>query len=180
MISRSEEQRLCDKARRLLAKTGWELAEEELASMVCADFGLSRPEGEGLQVLTFINTPFLGAKIIVLLPGQTMLEHWHPKRGDDPGKEETLRCLYGECRVYVPGDSTIERGFIPAGEESNYTCRNETVLSPTEQYTFAPGTPHWFQSGKEGTVILSFSTQVTDLEDKFTNPDVVRQTQYSD
>jgi D-lyxose ketol-isomerase len=149
-----------------------------MASMVAADFGLSRPRREGLQVLTFIDTEYLGAKAIILLPEQTMLEHWHPQRGEDPGKEETLRCLSGVCRVYVPGEVTLSQGFIPEGQEEFYTCRNEIILEPTEQYTFPPGTPHWFQAGEAGTVVLSISTQVTDLDDRFSNPSVVRKTVY--
>ena len=178
MISRAEEKRLCDEARLLLEESGLEFTDEEMASTVCADFGLSRPRREGLQVLTFIDSDYLGAKAIVLLPEQTMLEHWHPQRGKNPGKEETLRCLCGVCRVYVPGEATISRGFIPEGQEEFYTCRNEIILEPTAQYTFSPGTPHWFQADVAGTVVLSISTQVTDLEDCFTNPSVVRKTVY--
>ena len=180
MISRDEEKRLCGEARLLLEESGFEFTDEELASMVCADFGLSRPRREGLQVLTFIDTDYLGAKAIILLPEQTMLEHWHPQRGEDPGKEETLRCLFGTCRVYVPGKATISRGFIPEGQGEFYTCRNEILLEPTAQYTFSPGTPHWFQAGEAGTVVLSISSQVTDLDDCFTNPSVVRKTVYGE
>lgn len=179
MISRKQEQELCNKASILVKKTGLRFTQSEIDSMVVADFGLSRPRSEGIQVLTFINTAHIGAKVITLLPRQTMLEHWHPSRGSDPGKEETLRCLYGRCRVYVPGEDSITDGFIPEGGEENYTCRREILLRETEQYTFAPGIPHWFQGGEEGAVVLSFSTQVTDLEDCFSNPDVVRQTLYS-
>lgn len=180
MISREEEKQLCAEARLLLKESGLDFSDTELASMVCADFGLSRPRREGLQVLTFIDTEYLGAKAIILLPEQTMLEHWHPQRGEDPGKEETLRCLYGVCRVYVPGEETLTQGFIPEGQEEYYTCRKEIILEPTEQYTFAPGTPHWFQADEAGTVVLSISTQVTDLDDRFTNPSVVRKTVYGE
>jgi D-lyxose ketol-isomerase len=180
MISRTTEKTLCREAEKLIEQAGLAFSRDELDSMVVADFGLGKPRQEGLQVLTFIDTKFIGAKAIVLLPGQTMVEHWHPARGSDPGKEETLRCLYGSCRVYVPGESISVNGFVPSGKEEYYTCRKEFILNPTEQYTFSPGTPHWFQPGDEGTVVLSISTKVTDLDDCFTNPLVVRQTVYSE
>lgn len=180
MITKREEKELCLEAKKLIKKAGIDFNRQELDSMVAADFGMGRPRIEGLQVLTFMDTEFIGAKAIILLPGQTMIEHWHPTRGSDPGKEETLRCLYGSCRVYTPGNSVNMQGFIPSGKEKYYTCRKEVILKPTEQYTFSPGTPHWFQPGDEGTVVLSISTKVTDLDDCFTDPLVVRQTVYSD
>ena len=180
MVSKEQERVLCGESRRLLEKSGLYFSEREYESMVTADFGLSRPRIEGLQVLTFVDTKHMGAKAITLLPKQTMVEHWHPRRGDDPGKEETLRCLFGVCRVYVPGEPTLSAGFVPEGQEEFYSCRHELLLTPGDQYTFSPGTPHWFQAGKGGTVVLSLSTQVTDLDDCFTNPAVVRRTVYGD
>ena len=118
--------------------------------------------------------------MIVLLPGQTMVEHWHPARENDDGKEETLRGLWGSCRVYLPGLDSLTEGYIPEGQDRWYTCRNETILNPSDQMTIPPDTPHWFQAGRDGCVILSVSNNVTDLDDRFTNPEVVRQTQYSD
>lgn len=180
MISREEEKRLCTLSIEMIRKTGINFSDIEYTSMVTADFGLCRPRTEGIQVLTFVNTPFIGAKVIVNLPGQTMVEHWHPSRENDPGKEETLRCLYGTCLVYIPGEDSMKEGYVPEGQEKNYNCRNEIVLHPREQYTLSPGVPHWFQPGKEGSVILSISTQVTDQEDQFSNTDIIRQTIYSD
>ena len=180
MILRTEEQAAFSESRFLIEKTGIPFTRQELDSMVSADFGLSRLRKEGIQVLTFLNTEKVGAKIIVLLPGQTMLEHWHPKRGVDSGKEETLRCIFGICRLYIPGEESIKLGSIPQDMDNYYTCRKEINLQINDQYTISPGIPHWFQPGKEGCVIFSFSNNVTDLEDKFTNPHVVRNTVYAD
>ena len=180
MISREEERVVCKESRLLIEKTGLPFTPQELDSMVSADFGLSRLRQEGIQVLTFLLTEKIGAKVLVLLSGQTMLEHWHPKRGADAGKEETLRCLYGTCRLYIPGENTMKFGYIPCEMENFYTCRNEINLQINDQYTIPPGVPHWFQPGDEGCVIFSFSNNVTDLEDKFTNPHVVRATVYAD
>ena len=180
MISTKDARAACDDARGLLGKTSIGLSENELASMTAADFGLSRVRTEGLQVITLIETGRIGMKVLVLLAGQTMVEHRHPRRGDDPGKEETLRCLWGTCRVYVPGTDTMKEGYIPDGQDRYYSCRNEIILEPAEQYTFEPGVPHWFQPGSQGCVVLSLSTRVTDLDDQFTNPKVVRKTVYID
>ena len=178
MITRGEERERCDEAIELLKKAAFTFAPQEHASMRAADFGLSRLRKEGIQVLTFLNTAFLGAKALILLPEQTMVEHWHPARGDDPGKEETLRCLYGECNLYIPGEDNMTRGFLPEGQELNYNSRHEITLTPQGQYTLSPGVAHWFQPGPEGCVVLSLSTQVTDLDDLFTNPQIVRETKY--
>lgn len=180
MITKKEERERCDEAKNLLRKAGFLFAPHEYASMMAADFGLSHLGREGIQVLTFLNTPFLGAKALILLPEQTMVEHWHPSRGGDPGKEETLRCLYGECNLYIPGENNMKRGFIPEGQEIYYKCRHEISLMPQGQYTLSPGLAHWFQPGPEGCVVLSLSTQVTDLDDLFTNPRIVRETKYGD
>jgi hypothetical protein len=86
MITRKEERERCDEAIELLRR-------------------------EEIQVLTFLNTAFLGAKALIPLPEQTMVAHW-------------------------------------------------------------------FQPEPEGCVVLSLSTEVTDLDDLFTNPQIVRETTY--
>lgn len=58
------------------------------------------------EILTFFNTDRISYKIIVLLPGQTLPEHWHPPMGDDPGKEEIMRVRLGEVYLYVSGEPT--------------------------------------------------------------------------
>ena len=180
MISREEEQQKCRESRPLLKRASMEFSPEELDGMVAADFGLGRLDTEGAQILTFVDTACIGAKALVLLPGQTMVEHRHPARDRDSGKEETLRCLWGRCLVYLPGDDTMKEGCVPEGQERWYACRHERVLHPTDQITIPPDTPHWFQAGPEGCAVLSVSNSVTDHEDRFTDPNVIRQTKYED
>ncbi|MFC1996412.1 hypothetical protein ACFLXI_02245 [Chloroflexota bacterium] len=48
------------------------------------------------------------------------------------------------------------------------------TLFETDQITFQPNTPHWFQGGPEGVMIWSFSSRVIDIKDIFTDPDIVR------
>ena len=54
--------------------------------------------------------------------------------------------------------------------------RNEVVLHPGEQLILPPGTKHWFQAGKKGAVMYSFSTKVRDTLDQFSDTGIVRGT----
>jgi D-lyxose ketol-isomerase len=53
-------------------------------------------------------------------------------------------------------------------------------LDPGEQVVCPPNTWHWFQAGPQGAIIWSFSSKVTDAQDEFTDPQVVRQTVIAD
>jgi D-lyxose ketol-isomerase len=119
----------------------------------------------------------------VLLPGQTCPEHRHPDVGAERGKEETFRCRWGTVFLYVDGDATSDhapRCRPPAGRESTYTVWQEIHLSPGEQYTIAPDTLHWFQSGSLGAVVSEFSTRSRDELDVFTDPAIERGTRVVD
>lgn len=141
-----------------------------------ADFGLSRLDIEGAQILTLVATDRIAVKIIVLFPSQTIPEHWHPRVGEDPGKEETVRVVSGTVRFYIPGDESMREGFVPAGQEDAYTVRHELILKPGDQITLQPGTKHWFEGGEEGAVMYSFSTVARDVLDGFTDPHIERVT----
>ena len=86
----SEDARLY--ARERLAEAGIVLTDDERDSIEVADFGLSRLEESGLQLLVYVNTDRYCAKELVLRPGQTCPEHRHPPFEGTPGKEETFRC----------------------------------------------------------------------------------------
>ena len=149
------------------------LTDDEKARIEVADFGLGRVEKVGLQLLTYVNTPRVCAKEMVLLPGQTCPEHRHVPTGGMPGKEETFRCRYGEVRLYVTGEGSADD--VPGGlPETAVSVFREIVLRPGEQYTILPGTLHWFRAGEDGAVISEFSTHSTDETDEFTDADIVR------
>ncbi len=162
------------KAAEVIRKSGITITYAEAAAIEVADFGLGNLPREGAQILTFFNSKRVSAKVIVLFPTQTLPEHWHPPRGDDPGKEETIRVVAGMAYCLVPGDDTLRHASIPEGKEECYTCRQEVVMKPCDQITFEPGTKHWLQAGPEGAVLYSLSTQTTDAEDKFSDPDIAR------
>lgn len=149
------------------------LTDDEKARIEVADFGLGRVEKVGLQLLTYVNTPRVCAKEMVLLPGQTCPEHRHVPTDGMPGKEETFRCRYGEVRLYVTGEGSADG--VPGGlPETAVSVFHEIVLRPGEQYTILPGTLHWFRAGEGGAVISEFSTHSTDETDEFTDADIVR------
>jgi D-lyxose ketol-isomerase len=177
MITRSEYNQARERAMEMLAKTGLVIRQDELDGMEVADFGLSELELSGAEILTLVNTDKIAAKLLVLFPKQTEPEHNHTRLGNYEGKEETIRCEWGELYLYAPGEPAAHpKGCPPAHRRSTYTVWHESVLGPGQQVTFEPNTPHWFQGGPHGAVIWSFSTKAVDAKDVFTDPSIVRQT----
>jgi D-lyxose ketol-isomerase len=180
MITREEQRRAVAAANELFHRAGLVVREDEQRLIEVADFGLSNLQSEGAQILTLVQTARLGVKLLALTPRQTLPEHWHPPVGDDPGKEETVRHLYGDICIYVTGPDTMRNGFIPEGRDAVYTLRHELTPQPGDQLTFSPGEKHWFQAGPRGAVLYSFSTVARDILDKFTDPAVQRKTVIAD
>lgn len=176
MITRQQQQNARRRAAEMMRRAGIFLSEKESDAIEVVDFGLSRLEREGLQVVTLVQTERISVKVLALFPNQTEPEHWHPPVGEDPGKEETLRVVGGSMYFYVPGENTLRDGFLVKGKEHFYTVRHELFMRPGDQITLAPGTKHWFQAGRDGVVMYSFSTIARDVLDKFTDPDIVRTT----
>ena len=177
MITRSQVRMLQRRAFDLFRSVGLILKDTEVEAIEVADFGLSHPEVEGAQILTFVQTNRYAAKIIALLPGQTLPEHWHPPVGDDPGKQETVRVAGGRLYLYTDGPDTIRAGRIVAGKDAAYAARHEHVLDPGDTRTFQPGEKHWFQGGPGGVALYSFSSVVRDTLDGFTDPAIKRSTE---
>jgi len=165
-----------EKAADMIAEAGIMITDKEREEVSIADFGLSRLEIEGGQILTFFNTDRISAKVIAMFPNQTLPEHRHPKVGDDPGKQEIIRVIKGKLYFYLPGEDTIKEGKIPEGKQSCYSVRNESIMMPGDQVIIPPGTWHWFQTDQHGAVIYSFATCVRDLMDEFTDPKICRET----
>ncbi len=147
MLTRREYTAAQARAAGMIRAAGIPITDEEAGRVEVADFGLSRLDQEGAQILTLAATDRIAVKIIVLFAGQTLPEHWHPRVGDDPGKEETVRVVRGVLRCYVPGADTVRAGSAPKGKQDAYTARQEHLLGPGGQITLHPGTKHWFQAG---------------------------------
>lgn len=180
MITNSEKKEAQKRAAQMMRNAGIQINDDEIDSIEVADFGLSNLSAEGVQVFTMVNTDRLAAKVLVLVPHQTEPEHWHPKVGSDPGKQETIRHIWGDLRFYVEGADTLKEGFIVPGKEDAYTLRHEIILEPGDQLSFEPYEKHWFQAGTRGAVLYSFSTTVRDGLDGFTDPEIQRNTIVTD
>ena len=175
MLAQAEVEAAQARAAALLADAGIVLTPAERDAIEVADFGLSRLDEIGLQVVVYVNTDRCCAKELVLFPGQTCPEHRHPALAGQPGKRETFRCRRGVVWLYVAGKSTKPiKARVPAGAEKHYTVFREIELRPGEQYTIAPEALHWFQSGKDGAVVSEFSSASRDEADVFTDPRIKR------
>jgi D-lyxose ketol-isomerase len=171
-IKRSEMREAQKRALEYFQAASVVLTDEERERIEVAEFGLGNLEHEGLEILTYVNTAKCCAKELILFPRQTCPEHRHPPVGDEPGKEETFRCRWGEVYLYVPGERTANPRAAPPSK--HYTVFHEVALRPGEQYTIMPNTVHWFQAGPEGAVVSEFSTTSRDELDIFTDPNIKR------
>ena len=161
----------------LYDRAGIVLREDEKEELEVADFGLGDYEHIGLACVIYVNTQRCCGKEMALLPGQTCPEHHHAPIPDISyeGKEETFRCRYGTCYVYISGEETLNPACSrPKGREKYYTAGHEVILKPGMQLTLKPNTLHWFQAGEEGAVVSEFSTRSIDECDIFTDPEIVR------
>lgn len=177
MLTHAEVSSARERAAGVLADAGIVLTDAERADLEVADFGLSRLDEIGLQLVVYVNTERVCAKELVLFPRQTCPEHRHPPVGDSPGKEETFRCRTGVVYLYVEGPETLDPACRPPSFCADaFTVWHEVELRPGDQHTIMPGVLHWFQAGDEGAVVTEFSTMSTDEFDVFTDPRIQRQT----
>jgi D-lyxose ketol-isomerase len=166
-----------DRAAAVLADAGIVLSADERAEIEVADFGLSRLDEIGLEVVVYVNTDRVCAKELVMFPRQTCPEHRHPPHGGSPGKEETFRCRRGVVYLYTEGEPAPSPACRAPGDDPEaFTVWHEVVLRPGQQHTIPPNTLHWFQAGDEGAVVSEFSTTSTDELDVFTDPRIGRAT----
>jgi D-lyxose ketol-isomerase len=174
MLTWQLQQQARRQAHEMIGRAGIHVTDKEAEGIEVVDFGLSRLEKEGVQVLTLVQTERISVKVLALFPNQTEPEHWHPPVAGDPGKEETVRVIYGTLYFYIAGENTFKEGFLVKGKEHCYTMRHEIVMRPGDQITLAPGVKHWFQARDEGVVMYSFSTIARDALDQFTDKEIVR------
>ncbi len=165
------------RAGEILDGAGIVLTPEERDGIEIADFGLSRLEELGLEVVVYANTDRVCAKELVLFPRQTCPEHRHPPFEGTPGKEEMFRCRTGVVYLYLEGEATpAPSARLAAGDRDAFTVWREVVLRPGDQCLVPPDTLHWFQAGDEGAIVSEFSTTSRDDLDVFTDPRVQRAT----
>jgi len=174
-LNKEEYQFYQKKAKEYLDRAGIVITEEEFKNIEVTDFQLGRVEEIGLQLLVYVNTSRVCAKELLMLPHQTCPEHRHPPVMDEPGKEETFRCRWGQVYLYVPGEPTPNpKAKVPVDKKNTFTVWREIVLNPGDQYTLMPDILHWFQAGPEGAIVSEFSTTSRDEYDVFTDPEINR------
>jgi len=169
MDSRLESE-IKEQARALIGRSGFPTTAEEMERLTVNDLGLGNAREEGFTYVDILLSPRLRISVLVLLPRQSLPQHVHPPYENDPGKEETIRVLYGECRLYVPGPANNPGAVIPSGKERYYTARHEIVLGRGEQYYVAPNVEHWFQGGEAGAVTLSLYNRADESKNVFYDP----------
>jgi D-lyxose ketol-isomerase len=175
VLRRRELEEARARAAQRLEAAGIALTQAERNAIEIADFGLSRLDETGLQIVVYVNTERVCAKDLVMFPWQLCPEHLHPPFDGKPGKEETVRCRAGVVYFYTEGQPTPEPSArIP--DDGVFTVWHETVLRPGDQVTVMPNTRHWFQAGAEGAVLSEFSTQSRDDLDVFADPRIQRDT----
>ena len=174
-MERAEAEAIRQRADEVLQAAGIVLTASEKERIEVADFGLGEFDTSGLTLFIYINNDAYCAKELVLFPNQTCPEHRHPPVAGGPGKMETFRCRQGVVWLYVAGEPVTQpRAAPPQGSEAYYTVFFEVELRPGDQYTIAPDTLHWFQSGGEGAIVSEFSTTSRDESDVFTDPRIKR------
>lgn len=174
-LTRETVRKYQQKAKAYLDRAGIVLTEKEAAQIEIADLGLGEFEQTGVALVVYVNTQRVCAKELILLPGQTCPQHFHPPVAGQPGKEETFRCRWGEVYLYVEGEPTPNPvAHPPAHRQNAYTVWHQIILRPGDQYTLYPETWHWFQGGPEGAVVSEFSTRSTDENDQFTDSEIRR------
>lgn len=177
MISQEQTAQARRRAEEFLKRANITMTQGELAGMEVADFGLNDLENIGLEVVIYVNDSRYCAKELVMFPRQICPEHRHPPINNKPGKQETFRCRWGKVYLYVEGERMQNpKAVVPEKYADSLTVWHEIILRPGEQYTLAPNTWHWFQSGDEGAVVSEFSSRSRDESDEFRDPEIRRLT----
>ncbi len=181
MLTPAEIESARERAADALAAARIVLTPDERTAIEVADFGLSRLDEYGLELVVYVTTERVCAKELVLFPRQTCPGHRHPPFDGTPGKEETFRCRAGTVLLHVPGEATsAPRARVADADRDVFTAWHEIVLEPGEQNTIPPDTLHWFQAGDDGAVVSEFSTESRDELDVFTDPRIRRATVVAD
>ena len=177
MLTQDELDTARNRAAAALADTGVVLTAAERATIEVADFGLSRLDEIGLQLVVYVNTERVCAKELVLFPRQTCPEHRHPPVGDRPARKRPfVAAAASSTSTSRAHPRRIPRAarLRPVPTRSASGTRSSFVL--VEQHTIPPNVLHWFQAGDEGAVVSEFSTMSTDELDVFTDVRIGRAT----
>lgn len=179
MIRRSEWEKARYWAWNFIKKTGFPVCEQDFNNISIVDLGLNELEITGLQILTLFETEWVGAKLLIMKPYQFFPQHRHPPllKENYPGKTEVIRGYWGRLFLVLPGEKTSPACTKPPIHRREYIdIWHEIEINPADQCIIPPNTWHWFQADSKGAVVFSISSRVTDIQDKFKDPQVVRNT----
>ena len=117
-----------------LRKAHIAVTREEAGNIEVADFGLNDIGKMGLEIVVYQNNDRYCAKELVLFPRQTCPEHRHPPMDEqNPGKQETFRCRWGEVYLYTEGEATKKpKANLPADEIGKVESKTEDS-APTKE-----------------------------------------------
>jgi D-lyxose ketol-isomerase len=159
----------------LLEKANIPLSGKEKDELEVVDFGLRDVARYGVQFVEYINNDRYCARQLVFLPRQTIPEHLHPPVGDDPGKVETFRVVWGTVWAYTQGESIDNiDAKLSSQDQPYFTALHQIELNKGEQCTIGGNQFHWFQAGDDGAVVIEFSSPARDQFDIFRDPRISR------
>jgi len=179
VLNRSEWNKAREWAWNFVKRAGFQVNEKEFNSISVVDLGLNELETTGLYILTLFETDWVGAKLLIMKPYQFFPQHRHPplKNGNFPGKTEVIRGYWGSFYLIVPGEKTSTLKANPPLHRRKYIdIWHEIEIGSGDQYIIPPNTWHWFQAGPKGAIVWSISSRVTDVQDQFRDPQVIRKT----
>ena len=132
MLTRKELGEARGRAAEIFVHAGIALTDAERSAIEIADFGLSKLEETGLEIVVYVNTERVAAKELAMFPRQICPEHRHPPFDGTPGKEETFRCRAGTVYVYTEGEPAAHpHARVPA--DGTFTAWHEIVLRAGER-----------------------------------------------
>jgi D-lyxose ketol-isomerase len=176
VMRREEVEQLQAEAAEFLSKVDIGISEQEQKSIEVADFGLNDIRNVGLEIVLYENNDRYCAKELILFPRQMCPQHRHPRVNENnPGKQETFRCRWGEVYLYIEGVATPNpKAVVPDKYRKHLSVWREIVMRPGDQYTIKPDTLHWFQAGDRGAIVSEFSSTSIDELDVFSDPNIKR------
>ena len=130
MLTAQERDAARERAATLLREAGIALTRSEAAEIEVADFGLSRLEETGLEVVVYVNTDRVCAKELVMFPRQLCPEHRHPPFDGTPGQGGDLPLPQRASSTSTPRASRRARPAARVPADGVFTVWHEIVLAP--------------------------------------------------
>lgn len=122
----------------MISRTGFVLSAGELSALAADDFGPGYLESEGTVRVDLLRSA--RAALITLPPGQCLQQDVHPPQEGEAVKEETVRVLWGQANLCVPGPANNPNVVVPPGQEAHCMVCHEVIPEAGDRYTISPNT----------------------------------------